>query len=168
MEVLKLTSSLNSPVDHRLRLIADTLLLKGSFTDNPGLLNGKMGIAIFMYNYARKTAKEIYKNYAEQLIDEIYEVIKPQIQVDFAKGLTGIGWGIEYLVRNSYVEAETDETLVEIDNAIYKNMIQQPVLTYDGTDLFGYGFYYLARLQGRENADDNLNTLIKKQILTYR
>jgi hypothetical protein len=162
-----LNTEVKTAVVLRLRRIADVLLLNGSLTGNLGLLRGKIGIAIFMYIYARKTGNETYKKFAGELIDEIYEQINISTPVDFENGLTGIGWGIEYLVKNRFVEADTDEALSEIDNAIYKAMMQRPVLTTDGSDLFGYGFYYLARLRGRENDDENLNTLIKKQVLIY-
>jgi hypothetical protein len=162
-----LNTEVKTAVVLRLRRIADVLLLNGSLTGNPGLLRGKIGIAIFMYIYARKTGNETYKKFAGELIDEIYEQINTSTPVDFENGLTGIGWGIKYLVKNRFVEADTDEALSEIDNAIYKAMMQRPILTTDGSDLFGYGFYYLARFRGRENEGDNLNTLIKKQVLIY-
>lgn len=162
-----LHSAIKNPVDLRLRRIADVLLLNGSFTDNPGLLNGMMGIAIFMYHYARKTGREVYGNYADELIDEIYEAINTQTPVDFENGLAGIGWGIEYLVRNGFVQADTDEALAEIDNTISRSILQPPVLNEDGNDLFDHGFYYLARLKGRESGNDNLNSGIKNQHLIY-
>ncbi len=153
--------------DYHLRRLADVLLLNGSFAVNPGLLKGKMGIAIFMYNYARSTGSELYKNYAGELLDEIYEEISTSTPVDFENGLTGIGWGLEYLIKNGFVEADTDEALSEIDSVIYKTMMQQPVLIVDGCDLFGYGLYYLARLRGSAKNDENLSSLIKKHILIY-
>ena len=51
----------------RLRRIANVLLLNASFIDNPGLLNGKMGIAIFFYHYSRYTKNKIYEDYAGEL-----------------------------------------------------------------------------------------------------
>lgn len=154
-------------VDLRLRRIADVLLLNGSITDDPGLLNGKLGIALFFYIYARYSGNKAFDDHAGELIDDIYKYINSQVPVNFSNGLTGIGWGIEYLVRNGYVQADTDDTLQEIDVAIYQSMLQRPVLMDNGDDLFSYGFYYLARLQGREEDDDNLNTLIKKQQLIH-
>jgi len=71
-----LNSEVTSAVALRLRRIADVLLLNGSFTDNPGLLRGKMGIAIFMYNYARQTGNKTYEDYAGELIDETFMLQK--------------------------------------------------------------------------------------------
>jgi len=154
-------------VEDRLRRIVNVLLLNASFTDNLGLLNGKMGIAIFFYQYARYTGNKVYENYAGELIDEIYGEINNSTPVGFANGLMGIGWGIEYLVRNGYVDADTDEALSEIDNAVYRSSLHRPFLLDNRDDIFGYGLYYVTRLMGREDDDDNLKTLFKKQHLIY-
>lgn len=160
-------SKQKSKVDSRLQLIANMLLLNASFIENLGLLNGKMGIAIFFYNYARYTSNKIFEDSAGELIDEIYEEINTNTPVDFANGLTGIGWGIEYLKRNGFVEVETNEALAEIDNVVYRSSLDRPILLDNGNDLFGYGFYYISRIQGRENDDDKQNSFLKKTHLIY-
>ena len=43
--------------------IADWLLLNGTLVDCPGLIHGKMGIAIFFFHYADFTKNELYDNY---------------------------------------------------------------------------------------------------------
>ena len=155
-----------SKVENRLQRIANVLLLNASFTENLGLLNGKTGIAIFFYQYARYTGNKVYGDYAGELIDEIYEEINNSTPIGFANGLMGIGWGIEYLARNGYVDADTDEALAEIDNAVYRGSLHRPFLLDNGDGLFGYGLYYVTRLMGRED-DDDLKTLFKKQHLIY-
>lgn len=154
-------------IDNRLQRIANFLLLNASFIDDIGLLNGKMGIAIFFYHYSRYCGNKIYEDYAEELVDEIYEEINNGTPVNFASGLTGIGWGIEYLVKNKFVQSDTDEALSEIDTAVYRNTLYRPFLLESGNDLFGYGLYYIARLREYGNDDNNLNTLFKKQHLIY-
>lgn len=156
-----------SEIDGCISRIANILLLNASFIDNPGLLNGKMGIAIFFYHYGHYTWNKIFTDYAGELIDEIYEEINTNTPVNFENGLTGIGWGIEYLVKNEFVKADTDEALAEIDNIVYRNSLYRPFLLETGNDLFGYGLYFIARLRERGNDDENLNTLFKKQHLIY-
>jgi hypothetical protein len=154
-------------IENRLQRIANVLLLNASFIDNPGLLNGKMGIAIFFYHYSRYKKNKIYEDYAGELIDEIYEEINSSTPVNFENGLTGIGWGVEYLVRNKFVQADTDEALADIDTSVYRNSLYRPFLLESGNDIFGYGLYFLARLREHGNDNDNLNTLFKKQHLIY-
>jgi hypothetical protein len=50
--------------------IINVLLLIGSFIENLGLLNGKMGISICFYHLARKTGNPTYENYAEELLEQ--------------------------------------------------------------------------------------------------
>jgi hypothetical protein len=109
----------------------------------------------------------MFGDYAGELIDEIYEEINTYTPIDFANGLTGIGWGIEYLVKNKFVQADTNDALSEIDNSIYRSRINSPILIKDGKDLFGFGLYYLKRLTGGEISDDDLNTLMKKYHLIF-
>ena len=105
-------------VEARLVRIANVLLLNASFIDNIGLLNGKTGISIFFYEYGRYTGNKIYTDYAGELIDEIYEEIAQNTPLSFSGGLTGIGWGIEYLIQHGFVEGESIDVCEEIDRKI--------------------------------------------------
>lgn len=163
----KLRIKIRKEVDSRLRRIADFLLLNASFIENLGLFNGKMGIAIFFFHYARYANNEVFEEYAGELIDEIYEEININTKVNFEDGLTGIGWGIEYLIKQGFLEGDTDDVLREIDDVIYMNIVNSPILFDNGNDLFGYGFYLLERLINHEINDENLNTLIKKKHLIF-
>ena len=167
MDPKNIDLSFKQRIEERLRRIANFLLLNASFIDNLGLLNGKMGIAIFLFQYSRYLKNKMFELYAGELIDEIYEEINVNTPVTFADGLTGIGWGIEYLVRNKFVDADTDEVLAEMDDVIYKHRLNNPILLISGNDLFGYGFYHIARLLGHKIDDDNLNTLMKKHHLIF-
>ena len=153
-------------IESRLQRIANVLLLNASFSDNIGLLNGKMGIAIFFYQYSRYTDNKVYDDYAGELIDEIFEEISRSTPVGFPNGLMGIGWGIEFLVKNGFVEANPNEVLAETDNMVYGSSLRRPFLLDSGNDLFGYGLYYISRLTGRED-DEKFETLFIKQHLIY-
>ena len=73
------------------RRTTNSLLLNGSFIDNLGLMNGKMGIAIYFFQLARQTNNQIYEGYAGELIEDIYEEISKNTPVNFENGLAGIG-----------------------------------------------------------------------------
>ena len=155
--------NLSQKVTERLQRIANVLLLNASFIDNTGLLNGKFGIAIFFYHYGRYSNNIIYTEYAGELIDEIYEEINTNTPVDFANGLAGIGWGTEYLVRNGFLDADTDETLAEIDKTLYRSFSSNPFRIENGKDLFDYGLYIGARIHHSGKDDDSLNNQIKRE-----
>lgn len=138
--------SLTIPFSQQQRII-NSLLLNASFIDNLGLMHGKMGIAIYFFHLARETKNQIYEDYAGELIDEIYDEINIDTSCDFENGLAGIGWGIEYLVQNKFIDANTNDVLDEFDNRIINEMTAQA--TYDIgilNGLCGYVLYYLNRL----------------------
>ncbi len=152
-------------LNNRLERIANVLLLNASFTDNLGMLNGKMGIAIFFYKYGRYTKNDLYNRYAGELIDEIFEEISTNTSNDFENGLTGIGWGFEYLIQNGFVEADSDEILVEIDDALFNTTISSFVTLLDQDSLFGLGLYYLARIYRSTNDGSKYITPRKRMYL---
>jgi len=128
--------------------IANFLLLNSSFIDDLGLLHGKMGISIYFFHLARQTKNQIYEDYAGELIDEIYEELSANTQVEFENGLAGIGWGIEYLVQNNFIEADTNEVLEEFDIRIFTELINStPKEIGLLRGIVGFGVYFLARIQ---------------------
>lgn len=148
--------------------ISNTLLLNASFIDNLGIMHGKMGISICFFHFARQTGNQIYEDYAGELIDEIYEEITANTPVDFENGLAGIGWGIEFLVQNGFIEADTDEVLEEFDNRIFKELIYNTpndIGLLNG--LTGLGAYFLKRLQNPASNDEKIPTLTNKQTLIH-
>jgi hypothetical protein len=140
--------------DHRLQKIAEILLLNSNLIHNLGLLNGKMGIAIFFYHYARYSKDEIYEIYAGNLVDDIYNEISDGTPLDFYDGITGVGWGIEYLIQQGFVEADRDEVLESLDQTISTGLTKRSGLP-DINQIIGFGFYYLSRLQGRDIDEHN-------------
>jgi lantibiotic modifying enzyme len=63
-------------------------------------LEGKMGISIFFFHYSVYSKKKIYKQFADELIKEIYREVNTGHSFYFVDGLSGVARGMEYLVRN--------------------------------------------------------------------
>jgi lantibiotic modifying enzyme len=88
--------------------------------------------------------------------------------VDFENGLAGIGWGIEYLVQNKFIEADTDEVLEEFDNRIFKELIYNtPKKIGLLNGIIGIGAYFLKRIQNPSSNDEKITTLTNKQTLIH-
>lgn len=149
-----------------LRRIAQYLMLHSSFTHNIGLLNGKIGISIFFYHYARYTERKIYNLFADELIDEIYSEINKKVSCSFEDGLCGIAWGIEYLIKNNFVGANADEVLGELDKQIVEWDVRR-ISDYSlQTGLTGIACYVISRIENKthENvyiSQDYINDLIE-------
>jgi lantibiotic modifying enzyme len=127
--------------DELLQRIANYLIINGSFTSSLGLYHGKMGIVLFFAHYARYTGNLLYDDFAGELLEEILEEIHTGIPVNFENGLCGIGWGVEYLVQNKFMEGDTAEILEDIDQRI---MVLDPLQMKDislKTGLAGIGYY---------------------------
>ena len=153
-------------IGNRNQRIINVLLLNASFIDNLGLMHGKMGIAIYFFHLARETKNQIYEDYAGELIDEIYEEITTTTPLDFENGLAGIGWGIEYLVQNGFIEADTNEVLEDFDKRLQPSQEQfQGIGLLNG--LTGLGAYYLKRVLKPASTDEEVPTLINKQMLAH-
>ncbi|MCG8310039.1 MAG: hypothetical protein MI975_21765 [Cytophagales bacterium] len=154
--------------NERLRRIANHLLLNASFIDNIGLMHGKMGISIFFYHFARITQNKIYEEYAGELIDEIYQEINKSTPTDFENGLAGIGWGIEYLAQNKFIEADTDDVLEEFDARLKRELDCNPPESIGLLNgLVGFGTYFLKRVQDPTSTNEDTPTLTNKQTLIH-
>ena len=155
-----------------LNRIIHYLILNASFIRDLGLLNGKMGICIFFYLYARQTGSKLYEELGGYLLDEIYKEITQSASIGFAKGLCGIAWGIEYLIQNDFVKADRDEVLEELDLKILEKDVTRfrDFSLEDG--LKGIAYYVISRYCKRINpheliSKEYINNLIcaLKQVL---
>ena len=102
--------SSNTTIEKQISHIVGTLLLNGTLTESPGLVHGKMGIAIFFFHYAQYTKNMLFADYALDLIGEIQNQIHVNSPADYEKGIAGIGIGIDYLIRNNFLIVEDDIT----------------------------------------------------------
>jgi hypothetical protein len=143
----------NTSETELLRRIARYLMLYGSFTDNISLLNGKMGFALFFYEYSRHSEKKLYKDFADELLREIYREINEHTPLNFRDGLCGIGWAIEYFLRNNYVEGDPDKVLEDIDKRIVEWDVRRITDFSLEKGLCGIASYVIARLQNRKNVN---------------
>lgn len=126
--------------------IARHLITNSSYIDNLGLYDGKMGIVIFFAHFARYTQKKIYDDFAGKLLDEAYTQIHTETPINFKNGLCGIGWSMEYLLQNNFIEGNSNEVLAGIDEKI---MERDPLWICDksfDTGAAGILFYILTRL----------------------
>src|SRR5690554_4051700 len=104
--------------------IINEILVKNTKEQNineMGLLNGKLGLCLYFYSLARETGDHVLQELANQLMGEMYESVRgAALPPDFYSGLAGIAWGISYLVKNDFVDADLDEALSEVDDRLYR------------------------------------------------
>jgi len=140
--------------DKILQRISRYLMLHSSFSYNIGLLNGKIGIAIFFYHYMKYSGRKIYSDFADELIHEIYKEIHVNMSLNFKDGLCGIAWGIEYLIKNNFIEGNPDEVLADLDKRIMEWDVRRITDYSLATGLNGIASYVISRFENRKNEYD--------------
>lgn len=150
-ECVQISPANRAANDKLLSRIANHLILNTSFLDNLGLYHGKMGIVLFFAHYAKYTGNSLYDDFAGELLDEIYEEIDDGLPIDLENGLCGIGWGIEYLLQNGFMEGDSDEILSGIDKKIMQWDIQRLNNLSIENGLQGVSIYINVRMKGHKH-----------------
>lgn len=128
----------------------------------------KIGIVIYLYRYSRLSGDIIYEELADNLLDEIIYKINSDNPMNLQESLFTIGFGIEYLIRNHFVEGDADEILNELDCLAIMH-IDKYRLRQIGLDngIIGLGRYILARIAPREIPKNLRFQLLLKEYLIY-
>lgn len=148
------------------KLIA-TLMLRTSFTNNLGLFNGKMGVALFFFAYNEYTKCKRYKSFAKKLIVEIYQDITPNCPLNFSDGICGIAFAFAYLIKHKYIDVEED-FFCDLDKKIREVNVLHLADKSISDGLAGIGCYIVGRLSMDEKYGKLPNSYIdeiKKSLL---
>lgn len=108
-----------------------------------GLNNGKMGLAVSFYHYAREVGKPFFEEIADGLLSDVCSGVSPCLPTSFSSGLTGIGWAIGELIREGFVGGDANDVLVYMDLWVI-NKVNQPWGAE--VDIYGLGYYLVYRL----------------------
>lgn len=101
--------------------IANTILCNYSLVNNNNLVNGKMGVCLFLYEYSRLTGIKEYEDIADDFIDPILKTLHDGKNEDNINSIAGIGMGIIYLITHKYLEDTDDhDSLEAVDNFLIK------------------------------------------------
>ena len=145
----------------------NALFLKAGFTNRRGLLDGKTGMAMFFYHLSKKTNNVLFEEFAEELVDQITQNISVNTPIDFSTGLTGITWGLQYLVNNGFIESDND-VFEELDNEIFQLDRKTPKLKKNYNDFDGHLIYYHSKAKNdiwNEEVFNLLWTDLKQELI---
>lgn len=104
-----------------------------------------MGIALFFYHYSRHTGNAVYSGYADDLLDEIWDNLYNRLPDTFESGLSGIAWGIEYLILNNFVSGNGNEICEDIDAHIMRMDSRRMTSGFIEKELEGFLHYVLSQ-----------------------
>jgi hypothetical protein len=110
-----------------------------------GLFDGKIGVAILIYNGSRYFRSPLLAKIADALIDDITEEIQHITSCGFTTGLSGIAWGINNLNDNGFIELDSDY-FNDIDRILFcdEEITEGP----DKAEYSFLGLYILSRYEG--------------------
>ena len=83
-----------------------------------GLVNGKLGVTILLYCYARYTQNRYITTLADTFLDEIIGQASIDGSLNIPDGLLGIGWGVCYLSQQHFISCNVNEILSDLDQKI--------------------------------------------------
>lgn len=129
-----------------LKRIADYQLLNGYLCSDFGFMQGKIGIALFFLFYARHTKNCWYEEFAIDLLYETCDRLYVNLPVNFYDGFCGIGWSLEFMKKQGFLDDDTDEILADVDRIIMEYDLRRISDTSFETGLRGIVAYVRSRL----------------------
>ena len=124
------------------------LIISANEMSDIGLFEGKMGIILSLITYSRSTKQKTIEEVADFLMNRVLESITNISPLSFSNGLTGIGWGIEYLIQNEYMSGCGANVCTEIDNKLMSYDIRRVDDFSLEHGLYGWLHYIVAHIQG--------------------
>ena len=93
--------------------------------NNAGLMGGKTGVVVFLFYYSKLVDKQEPYDSALELLTSVFEDINNGYNFHtHAGGLAGIGTVVEILTQEDFIDADTNELLVGLDEYLYKLMLE--------------------------------------------
>lgn len=122
------------------------LMLNAFSLRRNGLLYGKSGIAIAFFEWGRYCGNQVYTDYAKELNGSLPGSLPGGATCDFATGLCGFGWGMEYMVQQQFMDC--NRICEDIDQRIMAVDIRRMNDLSLESGLEGFLHYILIRLAG--------------------
>lgn len=136
--------------------IINSLMVNAFSIENLGLVHGKMGVVLYFYILSRVKNNKVFADFAKDLLDNVVESLHDKLPLDFEEGIIGIGWAVEYLIQNGFVEANADEVLEEIDKNVNNTLIHSEK---NLKITLAIGHYLNARLRYRVDNEESQQVL---------
>ncbi len=119
-----------------------------------GVVAGISGMALFQFYYSKYLDVDTHADIGAEMISHCIEQINDGYSFPtFCTGIAGLGWAIQHLKTNDFIDVDCDELLSPFDSYLYNQMTFD--LNRGNYDFLhggiGYGFYFLSRFEHTEN-----------------
>ncbi len=122
--------------------IANILAINLQMVKRTGIVEGSLGIAIFLYEYSSFSGHDSYAKMADEIIEYSIDKYLPKTERPFSFGIYGFGWALHYLEEKGYIELEED-AFSDIDKLTLLKYSQYDMIsdTKAPFPLFSLGLY---------------------------
>ena len=135
----------------KLKIINELLLQ--STPQSSGFLGGSLGLLFYYFNASKTLNDNILYNEAQQLLHNVFSDVNNGAGnlhgSFFSNGAAGLGYTINYLQQNKFIQFNVDDEFVQLDNFLYDDAILQ--LQKGNTDYLhgamGILHYFTTRVQ---------------------
>ncbi|WPU95220.1 lanthionine synthetase LanC family protein [Mucilaginibacter sabulilitoris] len=137
-----------------------------NFTNNYGLHYGKTGLMMVYFKLFEISKNHAYQAKARLFIDDLSEHIESVKDTSFEHGLAGIGWAIEWMAQNKFIDADTNEVLEDMDDELYKSIVYAEPSKESGlSNYIGKGLYFYRRLKSKNMNSKRYRTICNQECL---
>lgn len=132
--------------------------------EDPYIFNGQAGFAFICLLMAKKENSALFENLAEIAFNKIWKRVNKLTSPYFSEGVSGIGWLVEYLCQNNFINGNPNIILTDIDE--YVQYINWGKISDNSLDsgLCGIVSYVFSRVVG--NNLRNESPPFQKEFLT--
>lgn len=132
-----------------------------------GVLAGVSGVSLFQFYYARLMNDDIAAQLGTGLITKSIESINNgYVFPTFCSGIAGVGWTMDVLSREEFIDSDNDELLSSLDSYLFQAMnmdIQKEYFDFLHGAM-GYGYYFLKRYENTNS--EELKDMYKTYLIT--
>lgn len=118
------------------------------------IITGKMGVCLYFFSRAKLLDESKYQKLAEKLLDDIYLDLGNEAIKKSAYELAQIGIGMNYLIKQKFVQGNINNILNGIDIAVYKKMIFQNSNTNKPNETLLILYFICIRLEKQKKGSD--------------
>jgi hypothetical protein len=101
-------------IESKIHLINERITYDFHKTEDIGVLNGLSGLALFNFHYSRTF--NIENKTGHQILEKcIYKINEGYTKPTYCNGIIGLGWVINYLIKEKLLDSSNSEVLLDID-----------------------------------------------------
>lgn len=140
--------------------IVDYLLLENCYVIDASLFHGKAGVMLSLYAYSKKYAMPVFREFSDDMLQELYGMINKGLPFGVEKGLSGIGLAVTLLSNANLICCDLNDALCDIDESIMSNDPRRMKDMSFRTGAFGLWVYINERMK----SDSSLQSIDERFI----